>query len=142
MLDVSLQIADRQSPPLLDGYDRVLLTLYLTVILGMPLLGYVFMFLDFRRYLRSFRRALVLVAQAVPVTPYWALRSRPVCLKTMGLELPCTEQDVMAAYRELAKELHPDRGGDLDQFLQLQRHFDQALNLVRAKSPAVDDSAV
>ena len=63
-----------------DGYDRALTAIYLAVIFGLPILGYVFMVLDFRRYLRSLRRALVLVAQAVPVTPYWALRSRPNCL--------------------------------------------------------------
>ncbi len=119
-----------------DGYDRALVMIYLAVIFGLPLLGYVFMVLDFRRYLRSLRRALVLVAQAVPVTPYWALRSRPVCLKALGLELPCTEEEVMTAYRELAKERHPDRGGDLEKFLRLQKHFEQALKLVRNDDPA------
>jgi len=123
-----------------DGYDRALTAIYLAVIFGLPLLGYVFMVLDFRRYLRSLRRALVLVVQAVPVTPYWALRSRPVCLKTLGLMLPCTEEDVMEAYRELAKEKHPDRGGDLDQFLKLQRHYEQALKLVREESTTVDQA--
>ena len=113
-----------------DGYDRALTAIYLAVIFGLPILGYVFMVLDFRRYLRSLRRALVLVAQAVPVTPYWALRSRPNCLKALGLMLPCSEEDVLAAYRELAKTQHPDRGGDLDQFLQLQRYFEQARRLV------------
>ncbi len=114
-----------------DGYDRALTMVYLAVIFGLPLLGYVFMVLDFRRYLRSLRRAMVLVAQTIPVTPYWSLRSRPVCLKILGLELPCTEEDVMAAYREKAKEMHPDRGGDLEEFLRLQRYFEQALQLVR-----------
>lgn len=83
-----------------------------------------------------------MVASAVPVTPYWALRSRPVCLKTLGLELPCSETDVMAAYRDLAKEMHPDRGGDLEQFLRLQRHFEQALKLVRKESEAPERATV
>ena len=117
-----------------DNYDRALLMIYLAVIFGLPLFGYFFMVLDFRKYLRSLRRAMVLVANVVPVTPYWALRSRPVCLKALGLELPCTEEAVMTAYRDLAKERHPDRGGDLDEFLQLQRHFEQALKLVRKES--------
>ena len=77
-----------------DGYDRAVTAIYLAVIVGLPLLGYLFMVLDFRRYLRSLRRALVLVADAVPVYPYWALRSRPTCLKILGLEQPCTEEDV------------------------------------------------
>ncbi len=131
----SINIFFAQQPaPWPDGYDRALTGVYLAVIFGIPVLGYVFMVVDFRRYLRSLRRALVLVAHAVPATPYWALRSRPVCLKTLGLELPCTEEDVLAAYRELAKEQHPDRGGDLNQFLRLQRHFEQALELVRKES--------
>ncbi len=124
-----------------DSYDRVLTTVYLTVIFGLPLLGYFFMVLDFRKYLRSLRRAIVLVVNAVPATPYWALRSRPVCLKALGLELPCTEEAVMTAYRDLAKERHPDRGGDLDEFLQLQRHFEQALKLVRKESQLESKSA-
>lgn len=119
-----------------DGYDRSLVLIYLCVVFGLPLLGWVLMYLDYMKYLRSLRRALVVVAQAVYNTPYWALRIRPVCLKTLGLELPCTEDDVLTAYRNLAKEMHPDRGGDLDQFLRLQRHFEQALQLVRAESSA------
>ena len=117
-----------------DGYDRVVTGIYLAVVLGLPLLGYFFMYLDFRRYLRSLRRALVVVARVVPTTPYWALRERPHCLKVLGLSLPCTEEDVLAAYREKAKEQHPDRGGDLDQFLRLQRYFEEARELVRQES--------
>ncbi len=134
MLEIAPVMLAEQIHSWPDGYDRVLIAIYLAVILGLPGLGYVFMVLDFRRYLRSLRRALVVVAQAVPVTPYWALRSRPTCLKTFGLELPCTEDEVLAAYREKAKEMHPDRGGDLDQFLRLQKHFDQARQLVRDES--------
>ena len=136
----SVSIFAEQSAPWPDGYDRALTTVYLAVIVGLPLLGYVFMVLDFRRYLRSLRRALVLVAHAVPVTPYWALRSRPVCLKALGLELPCTEEEVMAAYRDLAKERHPDRGGDLEDFLRLQHYFEQALKLVHKESHTLDPS--
>lgn len=112
------------------------------MIFGVPLLGYVFMVLDFRRYLRSLRRAMVLVVQGVSATPYWALRSRPDCLTALGLELPCTEEEVLVAYRGLAKEAHPDRGGDLEQFLRLQRYFEQALKLVRNESQSVDRADV
>lgn len=117
-----------------DGYDRVLTMIYLAVIFGLPVLGYVFMVIDFRRYLRSLRRAMVVVVNAVPIAPYWALRSRPDCLKILDLKLPCTEADVMAAYRDKAKQMHPDRGGDLDDFLRLQRYFEQALQLVRQEA--------
>lgn len=124
-----------------DGIDRTLTVIYLVLIIALPVTGYVFMYLDYRRYLRSLRRALVLVAQVVPGTPYWALRSRPNCLKVLGLELPCTEEEVMTAYREKAKEMHPDRGGELDDFLRLQRYFEQALQLVRKESELAEQSS-
>ncbi len=122
-----------------DGLDATILAGYLTLIIGLPLLGYVFMFLDVRRYLRSLRRTLVLVAQAVPTTPNWAipswaLRESPPCLAAFDLQLPCSEQDVLTAYRKRAKSLHPDRGGDLQKFLRLQQHFEQAMHLVRSQA--------
>ena len=102
---------------------------------GLPALGYVFMAIDVRRYLRSLRRALVLVtATAVRSVPNWALRDRPPCMQALELDLPCTEEQVLAAYRRRVKELHPDHGGDLQQFLRLQKHFDQALHLVRCRA--------
>jgi hypothetical protein len=114
-----------------DGVDASVTVFYLAILFGVPLLGYVFMVIDFRSYLRSLRRALVVVSQAVPVAPYWSLLQRPACLRSFDLSLPCTEEEVLAAYREQAKAMHPDRGGDLHQFLQLQKHFEQALALVR-----------
>ena len=117
-----------------QGIDQILTGAYLLLIISLPLLGYTFMVLDFRRYLRSLRRSLVTVVQVVPTTPIWALRQRPSCLKALDLCLPCSEEDVMTAYRELAKTLHPDRGGDLEKFLRLQRHFEQALRLVRSQA--------
>lgn len=127
----------REAVPWPDGPDWLLTFVYLALILGLPLLGYMIMYLDFRRYLRSLRRALVFVARSVQSSvPYWALQERPGCLAAFDLTLPCTEEDVMAAYREKVKELHPDRGGDLQDFLRLQKQFEQALHLVRLQSRA------
>jgi len=130
----SLLAENSPAQPWPDEYDRWLLGVYLVTIVGVPALGYVFMVLDYRRYLRSLRRAMVRVASVVPTTPYWALRQRPTCLKVLGLSLPCTDEDVLAAYRELAKTKHPDRGGDLDEFLRLQRYFEEARELVRLEA--------
>jgi hypothetical protein len=103
--------------------------------LGLPLLGYLLMYLDFRRWLRSLRRAMVFVAHSVQSTmPYWAISERPGCLAAFNLRLPCSEEDVMEAYRERVKTLHPDRGGDLKKFLRLQKQFEQALHLVRCQT--------
>jgi hypothetical protein len=116
-----------------DGIDTSLIVICLVVMLGVPFLGYVLMVIDFRRWLRSLRRALMVVSQYIPNVPYWALSQSPACLQALDLELPCTEEDVLSAYRELAKTLHPDRGGDLQQFLRLQKHFEQAMKIVRGE---------
>ena len=49
----------------------------------------------------------------------------------MGLAMPCTEEEVKQAYRRLAEELHPDRGGDTQRFLRLQQHFEQSIHFLR-----------
>ena len=116
-----------------DSADTAITTVVLTLLLGVPVLGYVFMVIDIRRYLRSLRRALVVVTRAVQQVPYWALLERPTCLREFDLQLPCSEADVMAAYRDRAKDLHPDRGGDLQQFLHLQKQLEEALRLVRSE---------
>ena len=123
-----------------DGVDATITLGYLALILGLPLLGYVLMFLDFRRYLRSLRRALVFVAHGVSKTPSWVTQDRPPCLVALDLRSPCTEEDVLAAYRQRVKSLHPDRGGDLNKFLRLQQHFEQALHLVRDSHDRARDS--
>ncbi len=123
-----------------DGLDVTITLIYLAIVLGVPLLGYVLMALDYRAYLRSLRRALVLVARTLPTTPYWALRDRPPCLEALELHQPITESDVISAYRQRVKQLHPDRGGDLCKFLRLQQHFEQALNLVRQQPKYHADS--
>lgn len=116
-----------------DPVDLVAMAVVAGVLLGLPLLGYVCMAVDFRRYLRSLRRALVVVVRAAPNVPYWTLRDRPPCLEALSLAYPCTEQDVAEAYRREVKRLHPDLGGDLQEFLRLQKHFEQALHLVRQR---------
>jgi len=128
LADSSLVLLAKTWP---DGIDALLTGTYLLVIFGLPLLGYVFMYLDYRRYLRSLRRAMVFVAKVAPFTPYWALKDRPPCLEALDLRAPCSEEDVLSAYRERVKSLHPDRGGDMQKFLKLQKHFEQAMHLVR-----------
>jgi hypothetical protein len=128
-----------QAPPNLpqlqkwpQGPDWIALAIYLVLAFGLPLAGYCVMVVDIRRYLRSLRRALMVISHVVkPGTPYWARRDQPACLNALDLRLPCTEEEVLAAYRQRVKTLHPDRGGDLQKFLRLQKHFEQALKLAR-----------
>lgn len=127
-----------------DIVDVLAIALWLLMALGLPVLGYVLMAIDFRRYLRSLRRALTVVVRATMRRgdPFWALRDQPPCLQALDLHLPCTEMQVLAAYRRRVKELHPDRGGDLQQFLRLQKHFEQAQHLVRAQAVRAKNHAV
>lgn len=57
-------------------------------------------------------------------------RRRPF-LERLGLSLPVTPEDVRQAYREKAKQTHPDRGGESAQFKALQAAFDEALQFAQ-----------
>ena len=114
-----------------DGTDVVAMVGFFVIALGLPAWGYFFMARDFRRWLRSLRRALISVVRRRPETPYWLLLDQPPCLTALELTLPCTQEQVLDAYRAKVKQLHPDRGGDLQEFLNLQKHFEQAVFLVR-----------
>jgi hypothetical protein len=105
-------------------------------VFGVPLLGYVFLVLDIRRYLRSLRRALIVVSGYLPELPEWVRRDTPRCLMALGLHYPCSTVDVLSAYRRKVKQLHPDRGGDRRAFLLLQRHFEEAMRFVSQTRPA------
>lgn len=115
-----------------DSVDTLGLALIALLAVGGPLLGYVLLYLDYRAYLRSLRRALVLVRGYAEQLPYWVLRDRPPCLQALGLSGRCTRADVLAAYRERVKHLHPDAGGSRQEFARLQRHFEEAMQLVEA----------
>lgn len=116
-----------------DGIDGTVTAAYLATAFGLAALGYLCMVLDFRAYLRSLRRALVVVSNYRPELPAWVRRDTPRCIVALGLTLPCTADDVLAAYRRKVKKLHPDRGGDRREFLRLQAHFEQALALLAEK---------
>ena len=122
--------ADISRPVWPDGLDATLTTVYIALAFGLPILGYVCMALDIRAYLRSLRRALVLISHYRPDLPAWVRRDTPRCIQALGLQLPCTADDVLAAYREKVKSVHPDRGGNRRDFLKLQQHFEQAMGLV------------
>ena len=113
-----------------DGIDWSVTASYLALVFGLAALGYVCMVLDIRAYLRSLRRALVLISHYRVELPEWVRRDTPRCILALGLTMPCTAEDILAAYRRKVKRLHPDRGGDRREFLLLQAHFEQAMALV------------
>ncbi len=118
-----------------DSLDLTILVLYLAIGIAIPLTGYLLMFVDIRAYLRSLRRALVRVAYHFPTIPEWARNETPACLRALGLRLPCTTEDVKRAYRRLAYERHPDRGGRPREFSKLHRDFEAAMRFVDERTP-------
>lgn len=115
----------------LDVIDRTAILLYLVLVIGLPLIGYWFMVIDVRAYLRALKGALMIVKNHIPGLPGWAKQHTPGSLRSLGLEMPCTEDEVKRAYRRLAETMHPDRGGDRRKFLLLQGQFEEAIGFVR-----------
>ena len=113
-----------------DDIDVAVITGYLLCVLLLPLLGYIVIALDIRAYLRSLRRALVVVSQPFYDIPKWARHKTPQPFARLGLTASCTKDELLEAYRVQVKALHPDHGGDRRQFLQMQKNFEQALRLV------------
>ncbi len=116
----------------LGAASPLLVLLFLAIVVGLPAFGYALTILDIRAYLRSLKGALMIVKNHIPSIPTWAKEYTPESLRSLGLEMPCTEASVKKAYRRLAEEMHPDRGGDRRTFLQLQSHFEEAIQFVRS----------
>lgn len=117
-----------------DFADWTGFVIFLAIAFGLPALGYAFLVLDIRAYLRSLKRALVVVTQYATAKPEWSLKARPPALRALGLDTDCDEDDVRAAYRRLAEECHPDLGGNPHEFNRLRKHYEDALAYARHRS--------
>ncbi|QDU58627.1 hypothetical protein Pan181_48660 [Aeoliella mucimassa] len=128
---------------LADGWpstpaDYWTLGVYVLVVVGVPLVGFILMVSDVRAHYRRLKRALVLVSNYTVQIPAWvAHESRrrqrtPKCLAAFDLKLPCSESDLLHAYRQRVKNEHPDLGGDRNAFLRLQRDFEEARTLLES----------
>ena len=118
--------------------DLVATAAFLSLVVLLPALGYVFMVLDFRAYLRSLRRGLILAAQSFHGIPAWARHQTPRSIAALGLMMPCTVGDLKRAYRGKVMQLHPDRGGDQRRFLLLQAEFEEALAILTQRAGTDD----
>jgi hypothetical protein len=126
-------ILNNATYPSIDGIDWTITITYLALAFGLAALGYVCMVLDIRAYLRSLRRALVVVTGYRFELPEWVRKDTPRCILALGLTMPCSSADILAAYRRKVKTMHPDVGGDRREFLRLQGHFEQAMAFVADK---------
>ena len=113
-----------------DAIDIGILLAFFGGVAFMILFGYLIMVLDIRAYYRALRGVMVRVTRHFAHVPEWARYETPGCLTALGLRLPCTEEDVKQAYRDKAERLHPDRGGDRRKFMQLQSHFEKAMQFL------------
>lgn len=114
-----------------DALDLAATGLFLALVVLLPALGYFFMVADYRAYLRSLRRFLAPYRPPSDDSPAWAQVQTPRCVAAFGLTLPCTEEELLGAYRQRVKRLHPDHGGDKKRFLITQKQFEEALTVVR-----------
>jgi len=115
-----------------DAADLILIAVFLALAVGLPLCGLYLMAKDFRTYLRRLRGALIKSPYGTRRTPEWVRQETPACLRCLGLQMPCTEQDVHEAYVRLAAQMHPDRGGDQYRFRIVIEHFEAAVEYVRS----------
>jgi hypothetical protein len=72
----------------LDGFDWTIAVTYLSLAFGLAALGYVCMVLDIRAYLRSLRRALVVITGYRVELPEWVRKDTPRCILALGLTMP------------------------------------------------------
>jgi hypothetical protein len=83
---------------------------------------------------RAFLEMLLLFRQGGPGQQFGAfLFTLQQDLKVLGLNWPCTAEDVKAAYRRLVKQYHPDRFGDEDQFKKVQEAYERLKQCVLAR---------
>ena len=116
-----------------DTLDLAATCVILVGVVSLTVSGHVFLILDVRAWMRSLRRALIVVKDHLGDFPRWTRLQTPRCLAALGLKLPCDEQRLMAQYREKVKLLHPDRGGDRKRFMRLQADFEEALEFLRSQ---------
>jgi hypothetical protein len=121
--------------------DAAVLVAFISVAIALPVLGYIFAYVDFRRYLRSLRRAISTIVYRDMGTPDWARPKIPRCIAVFGLDWPCSEEELTHCYRRKIKTLHPDHGGDERRFRLLQGYFEEALAMVREQG-AVEKTPV
>ncbi len=124
-----------------DAIDLAILTALGLVVFLALVFGLGYWFADFRAWVRACGRKIILVRDYLPQIPLWARHKTPRSLRVFGLKLPCDEQDLLQAYRQLVKGNHPDHGGDLEVFMQLQTDFEEARKFLQSLQEPATESA-
>jgi hypothetical protein len=116
-----------------DSLDLATTCLLLGGVLALAFSGHVLLAMDVRTWVRTFRRALIVVQDHLPNFPRWMRSQTPRCLTALGLNLSCDEEQLLQCYRKKVKQLHPDCGGDRKRFMRLQADFEEALSFIRSR---------
>jgi DnaJ domain len=66
-----------------------------------------------------------------------ALTARYAWCATLGVRFPCSADSIKAAYRRLARTLHPDAGGDPAEFRRVEQAYREALDYFSQADDAV-----
>jgi hypothetical protein len=125
-----------------DAFDVAICCAVLGSLFAVVLSGHVLLVLDVRAWIRSLRRALVVIADHLPHFPRWARGQTPRCMSALGVQLPCSKEQLLNAYRQKVKQYHPDRGGDRKRFMRLQADFEEALEFLTRKPAASERGRV
>ena len=108
---------------------------FLVAIVLLPVLGYWLTVLDIRAYLRALRGVLVRISSGrATISRIGSAMRRLPASGHSGSPGPVPNMTSSRRIGRLAKELHPDRGGDVRRFLLLQDHQEQAYYFLRQRS--------
>jgi len=55
-----------------------------------------------------------------------AEKETPPCFLTLGVEPPCTLHEIQEAFRQKVKTVHPDHGGNSEDFISLFKCYEEA----------------
>lgn len=124
-----------------DGIDVLILVGLGVVVAAVLIFGFGLWYADFRNWLKACGRKLILMRDYLPQIPRWARHKTPRSLRVFGLRLPCSEDDLLHSYRQLVKGNHPDHGGNLEAFMQLQMDFEEARKFLQSLHEPIHESA-
>jgi hypothetical protein len=79
----------------------------------------------------SLRRARVLQAQYAHYARHTP--QVPAPFRVLGAPYPCTTDQLRARWRQVAFQHHPDRGGDLKQFIELRAAYEEAVAILEGR---------
>ena len=54
----------------------------------------------------------------------------PEPFRVLGAPYPCTAEQLRARWRRLVFQYHPDRGGNLKQFIELKATYEEAVAIL------------